>query len=821
MNGSGKVYPGVTNVKPATPQLLLIGGSDDDAGWVHRALASDNGTVRLERLGADEDPRPLLTAMRFDAILLDLYSARLDAAAWVKLLDEAAHRPPLVVMADARQEPEVVTWLATGAADWVFRPGFYGLSAVLARLQREAREEAAAEEKERQLREATAALVELARSPVFSGDDLSAMVQEITRRCTRSIAVDRCGVWLYADDRQSLELLDLYDAKTAAHLTGTRLLRADHPVYFETLGTSRVLATALAQSDPRTREFAQSYFVPEGISSTLDVALRLRSELVGALCIEHRGPPRRWTAAEEVFASALADLVALALETSERRRLELALSVSERRFHDIFKYSSDNILLYRVGLDGRVFCEDINPAVERSTGFRRDDVVGREAFEVLPPAAAALLNERHAQAIRARLPIVYEHELPLPTGDRVYNTAIIPMLDDTGRVNRLASVARDVTSQRTTERLSRQLEAQLAESQKNEALARLATHVAHDVGSLLAVVEAHAQRLEDSAHAPEAQRAILEATARGKALTQRIATYGRRRPAEKRPVELEALVQEVLRQLSATAPRVEIVRKTPGPVRVPGDVAQLHQALLNLCVNALQSMPEGGRLTVALELAQVSFEAAAARPPLRAGTWARLQVTDTGAGMDEATRRRIFEPYYSTSESRTGLGLAVVQSAVLGHEGAIFVTSAPGQGATFEVYLPALPDVDDQPGHGQHLMLVDDHPGMARVSAKLLETLGYRTTVFDDPREALKAFRLTPQGFDAVLTDLSMPQMSGEEFTRSLREVRPSLPVIISSGLATHLGGDDLARLGIAAVLLKPWRLDEAVATLKRVLPQG
>lgn len=804
-------------MKRATPQLLLIGGTDDDAGWVHRALASDNGTVRLERLRADENPRPLLTAMRFDAVLVDLLSSRLDAAGWVALLDDVGQRAPVVAVADARQESDVISWLATGASDWVFRPGLLGLSAVLARLQREAREEAAEEEKERQLREATAALVELARSPVFSGDDLTAMLQEITRRCTKSMGVDRCGVWVYTEDRRSLTLLDLYDAKTTLHSHGTQLHKHEHPVYFETLGSSRVLASAHATTDPRTREFSESYFAPEGITSTLDVALRLRSELVGALCIEHRGPPRRWSAAEEVFSSALADVVALALETTERRRIETALTLSERRFKDIFRYSSDNILLYRVAVDGHVFCEDINPAVEQSTGYRRDDVVGREAHEVVPPIAAARLNERYQQAIRARLPIIYEHELPLPTGPRVYNTAIIPMLDDTGRVQRLASVARDVTTQRLTERLSRQLETQLAEAQKNEALARLATHVAHDVGSLLSAIDAHAQRLADGTAAPEAPRAILEATARGRELARRIANYGRRRPDEKRPVDLRPLVDEVLRQLSATAPSVD-VRRNLAEVRVPGDALQLHQVLLNLCTNALQSMPAGGTLTVSLALERISFDQAASRAPLRAGSFAHLTVSDTGPGMDEATRRRIFEPYYSTSPARSGLGLAVVQSVVTGHDGAVFANSTPGAGSTFEVFLPAVDADDDQPGEGQHLMLVDDHPGMARVSAKLLETLGYRTTVFDDPRAALEAFREKPQGFDAVLTDLSMPQMSGEEFTRSLRAVRPTLPVIVSSGFASHLDKEELGRLGVAAVLLKPWKLDEAVATLKRVL---
>lgn len=802
-----------------TPQLLLVGGTDDDAGWVHRALAADNGTIRLERLGAHENPRPLLTSTRFDAILVDLLSARLDAAGWVALLDDVGQRTPLVVVADARQEADVAAWLATGASDWVFRPGLLGLSAVLARLQREAREEAAAEEKERQLREATAALVELARSPVFRGDDLTPMLQEITRRCTKSMGVDRCGVWVYEDERQSLTLLDLFDASTSRHQAGTRLARSEHPVYFETLATSRVLAAANARTDPRTREFADSYFVTEGITSTIDVALRSRSELVGSLCIEHRGPPRRWTAAEEVFASALADVVSLALETAERRRIEAALALSERRFRDIFRYSSDNILLYRVTLEGRVICEDINPAVEQSTGYQRDDVVGREASEVVPPVAAARLNERHQQAIRARMPVVYEHELPLPQGTRVYNTAIIPMLDETGRVQRLASVARDVTAQRMTERLSRQLEGQVAEAQKTEALARLATHVAHDVGSLLSVIEGHAQTLAAGERARREPQAILEATGRGRELIDRIATYGRRAPVEKQPLELWPLVEEVLAQVSVRAGRVQVVIGSREALRVQGDPAQLHQLLSNLCSSALASMPEGGQLTVGLKLERVSIDFAASHPPLRPGTWARLTVKDTGRGMDETTRRRIFEPYYPSGDERSGLGLAVAQSVVTGHAGVIFVTSTPGAGSTFEVYLPALDVAEEKPGVGHHLMLVDDHPGMARVSAKLLETLGYRTTVFDDPREALEVFRERPQGFDAVLTDLSMPQMSGEEFTRSLREVRPTLPVIVSSGLATQLDREALERLGIVAVLMKPWRLDEAVATLKRVLP--
>jgi len=254
---------------------------------------------------------------------------------------------------------------------------------------------------------------------------------------------------------------------------------------------------------------------------------------------------------------------------------------------------------------------------------------------------------------------------------------------------------------------------------------------------------------------------------------------------------------------------------------VLGDSGQLLQVLTNLCTNALQAMPSGtGSLTVTLETSEVDFSYASRHPPLQAGRWVRLTVADTGVGMDEATARRIFEPFFSTrlDGSGTGLGLAVVQSIVQGHDGAVVVDSEPTRGTSFHVYLPPLQEELSRPGAGQHLMLVDDHPGMARVSARLLETLGYRTTVFDDPREALKAFRATPRGFDAVLTDLSMPQMSGEDFTRELRELRPEVPVIVSSGMASELDDAARQRLRIDAVLVKPWRLEEAVAALQRVL---
>lgn len=508
----------------------------------------------------------------------------------------------------------------------------------------------------------------------------------------------------------------------------------------------------------------------------------------------------------------------------ERERAEAARwREGEARFKDLFQHSSDAIGLYRVEPGGRVVCEDLNPAGETITGLKREATIGHSAGEVLDPQAAQRLEARWAQVIKSRTTQVYEHEIGFPAGNRWVNTATVPLLDEHGEVRRLATISRDVTQAREAEARQRGLEAQMAESQKNEALARLASHIAHDVNNLLTVIVAHAQRLQGLPGKPsEVSQAILQATGRGRELTQQVLTFGRRRPPERKPLELGPLVRETLRLLEPTAGGISLREITaPRVPRVLGDAGQLHQVLTNLCTNALQAMPSGkGTLTVTLETAEVDFAFASRHPPLQAGQWVRLTVADTGVGMDELTSRRIFEPFFSTrlDGSGTGLGLAVVQSIVQGHDGAVVVDSQPGRGTSFHIYLRSIPEELSRPGAGQHLMLVDDHPGMARVSARLLETLGYRTTVFDDPREALKAFRASPTGFDAVLTDLSMPQMSGEEFTRSLRELRPEVPVIVSSGMASELDDAARQRLRISAVLVKPWRLEEAVAALQRVL---
>lgn len=775
-------------------RVLLVGAPAGDEAALRQAL----GPGRPLEVASASDAslgEALARRPRFDWVLVDPSGTAHDAARFGALLDEAGYSGRCAAVASPHDEGRLAPWAEAGAA-WLFRPSLAGAALLLGR--------------QGGPRQSTAALLALTRSPAFRGTDRAAALRETTEAGARGLPATTCGVWLFEAGGASLTLADLFDARSGAHSSGQRLAQAEHDAYFAALRADQAVAAPDASADPRTRGLAQA--------STLDVAVRLRGEVVGVASLSRAGPPRRWTPEDVTFARALADLTSLALDSAERHRAELALLAAEHRFREIFEFSNDTIVLYRVEPDGRVICEDINPAGERITGLSRRAVIGRQAHEALPAAAADKLQRRYQECLEARAPITYEHELRLPAGARTFNTHIVPLLDAQGQVRGLASVARDVTAQREADALQRQLAAQALDAQKDEALARLAEHIAHDVNNLLTVIVAHAGRLEGLQGANrEAADAIVRATERGRELTQRVLSFGRRPPPQRTPLEVAPLVRETLKLLEPTARGVTMRSEVTPGLRVTGDAAQLNQVLANLCGNALDAMPRGGTLSVRLRALDGDAPAVQS-PQLRGRQWVCVSVSDTGVGMDEATRRRIFEPFFTAGKERgTGLGLAVVHGIVAAHDGHLEVESAPGEGSTFHVYLPRL-QADEAVGAGQHLLLVDDHPGMARVAARLLESLGYRTTVFEDSTAALAAFRAAPAAFDVVLTDLSMPQLNGADFAREVHRLRPALPVILSSGNAAQLGPEDLERMGVSAVLLKPWRIEDALTALQQAL---
>ena len=316
-------------------------------------------------------------------------------------------------------------------------------------------------------------------------------------------------------------------------------------------------------------------------------------------------------------------------------------------------------------------------------------------------------------------------------------------------------------------------------------------------------------------------------------LVQQILAFSRQSEQERKPVNPGIIFKEVLKLLTSTLPStIEIsqyIRTDTGTVLA--DPTQIHQILMNLCTNAAHAMQEsGGMLKVTLTDVDISAGDSEQHPDLNPGPYVNLTVSDTGHGMDRELMERIFDPYYTTKKTGegTGLGLSVVHGIVKSYGGAIKVQSEPGKGSSFEVYLPRieypkdLPETEELkalPMGAEQILFVDDEEVLANTGQAMLERLGYKVAVRTSSVEALEAFRAQPEKFDMVVTDQTMPNMTGVELTKELRQIRPDIPIILCTGYSEMIDEEKAKEMGISFVL-KPIVMSEIANTVREVLDQ-
>lgn len=380
------------------------------------------------------------------------------------------------------------------------------------------------------------------------------------------------------------------------------------------------------------------------------------------------------------------------------------------------------------------------------------------------------------------------------------------------------------------------LQVQLARTSRLEALGALAGGVSHDFNNVLAGIVGYGEMAQDAAVPGSAQARhlgkVLQAAERGQSLIERILSFSRGGARASTVFELEPVVEEVLTLMTASLrPGVVLERVFGAPgARLRGDATQVFEAVMNLCTNAVQAMPEGGMLSVQLERRQVTAPQVLSHSPLPAGRYLVLSVADQGVGITPEVMEHLFEPFFTarSTQSGTGLGLAVVFGVVAEFGGGIDVDSRPGQGARFTLYLPECTDelpaaekaVPTAPGGaGQCVLVVDDEPALLALAQELLTGLGYAPVGFADAGAALQAVAEAPGRFAAVITDERMPGLSGTELAGALRAQRLDLPVVLVSGY----GGAQLARragdAGVDRVLTKPLRRDELARALAELIP--
>ncbi|MBK9517927.1 MAG: response regulator [Anaeromyxobacter sp.] len=519
-------------------------------------------------------------------------------------------------------------------------------------------------------------------------------------------------------------------------------------------------------------------------------------------------------------------------DSSSRQLAEERLRQSEEKFSKVFLTIPDTLVVTRAG-DGLLL--DANPGFELATGWPRQDAVGRSTLALAlwaDPAERTHMVERLAAGGEVLYQPFTFRRRSGALREGVYSARAVTL----GGEACVLFCMQDVTERRRLEAAHADMEAQLRQAQKLEAVGQVAGGVAHDFNNLLTVQVAGLATLEEMAGLPEEAREVVgeirEAARAAAGLTRQLLAFSRRQVLQPRRADLAEVLRSFLKMVRRVLREDVVLELRLGgePLWLDADVGMLEQVLMNLAVNARDAMPDGGRLVVAADLVALGEAAAALHPEARVGRFVQLAVSDSGHGMDQATQRRIFEPFFTTKPhgQGSGLGLATAYGIVKQHGGWIEVVSRPGAGATFLVHYPAaeaplvqamtpVPQAAALPrGAGQRVLLAEDEPAVRRSLCSWLGRLGYQVTEAADGAAAEQAWRAEPGAFHLLLTDLVMPGgTSGLELVRRLRAEDPGLPALVMSGHGPDLAAGLPTGVGF---LPKPWAPEELARAIHREL---
>jgi PAS domain S-box-containing protein len=436
---------------------------------------------------------------------------------------------------------------------------------------------------------------------------------------------------------------------------------------------------------------------------------------------------------------------------------------------------------------------------------------------------------------------MFDHEFKLLCGQGqwkwFHTKAKVVRYDKHNQPETMVGIIIDTTERKESEAERERLKIKLQQAQKMEAIGTLAGGIAHDFNNILGAIFGYAQLAQMNAGG-NAQLGgyldnIFKASERAKGLVEQILTFTRQGKSRKVPCDIAVVLKEVVKLIRASIPStIDIVQQIPcGLGTVIADQTQIHQVLMNLCTNAAHAMEaRGGRLSVTLERRQIVENTPAGGEDLAPGRYLQLSVKDTGIGMDKAVVDRIFEPYFTTKAvgEGTGMGLATVHGIVNDHGGRIFVESVGGQGSVFRILFPVLENKAESetrqsvsyPRGSERILFVDDEELLVEVGVEMLKDLGYDAVGTTHPLQALEKFKSRPQGFDLVITDMTMPGMTGDQLSARIQHCRPDIPIIISSGFSKRMSAERAAALGIRAFLMKPVTVQKLSETIRQVLDE-
>jgi len=489
---------------------------------------------------------------------------------------------------------------------------------------------------------------------------------------------------------------------------------------------------------------------------------------------------------------------------------------------------------FETDLAGRLIY--FNDSICKITGYSRDELT-RENNELTISGAFSRIKPLFERALRtAESTEIRDLEITRKDGaKRILELSIYVIRDQEGLPTGYRGVLRDITERLKADTEKRRLETQLQRAQKMEAIGTLAGGIAHDFNNVLSVIIGYSELTKaDIAEESRAQRnlnEVLTAARRASDLVHQILTFSRQTEEELKPVHFTPILKETCKFLRASLPSTIEIRQTiqTDSDVVLSDATKIHQILMNLCANAAHAMSEkGGALELILTNMDVSSPDLLKYPDLNPGPYLRLTVRDNGHGMDKTLMERIFDPYFTTKEKGkgTGLGLSVVLGIIKNQGGTITVQSQPGKGTTFDVYLPRIelsetdrtPTVEPLPRGTERVLFVDDEEALLKMGKQMLERLGYQVSIETNSAKALEVFRAHPDNFDLVITDMTMPNMTGTKLATELLAIRADIPIVLCTGFSALITEEKAKAIGIREFVMKPLVTRDLAMTIRKVL---
>lgn len=755
-------------------RVLIIEDSESDADLILSILGRAGYATVGERVQTADEMDAAITRQDWDVVISDFSMPQFDAFAALRLMQQKDCEIPFIVVSDRMTEDTAVSMMNAGAHDYVIKGS-------LGRLVPAVRRELADSEARRKRKVAEEALRE-------------------SEERYRSIIENIPDVFYRTNGAGTIVMA----SPSAARLLG-----------FESLEEVLGMQAKDLWADPQGHSKILQRLDMHGIVRDFEAVIRKKD-----------GSPRSVSVTSTFWKDRNGSIVGvegLIRDITDRKQAE-----EERiRLVTAIEQSAEAIII--VGTNWIIHY--VNAAFETMSGYSRREAIGRHMGFL----KSGTHNEEFYRNIRQTLSKgeVWSGRITNRKKDgSFYETEATgsPVRNQAGQIINYVSVHRDITRQV-------KLENHLRQAQKMEAIGTLAGGIAHDFNNILSAIMGYTEfavlKLPDQSPVIRDLQQVLDAGRRASDLVKQILTFTRQTEQGKKPVEVGLIVKEVLKLLRSSLPAtIQIRQELPvarQPAIVLADPTEIHQVLMNLCTNAAHAMrTKGGILSVKLSDTVVDDVFLSQHPDLRAGPYVRITVSDTGHGMDKAVMNRIFDPYFTTKGpgEGTGLGLSVVRGIVKNCNGLIIVDSTPEKGTDFDVFFPKIEEniqVEAQaasvlPTGTERILFVDDEEALALMGQKMLISLGYNVSIRTNPLEVLEAFRSDPYSLDLLVTDMTMPDLRGDELAKQLLAIRPDLPIILCTGFSELMNETLAKKMGIGEFIMKPYTKQKLAKAVRNLL---